>query len=397
MHATFNHNWYNNRQETLIVDNPLVAFDQVYRPAAGTVPATGGTSRALFIGPPDNSADRGSLGALLKFKRQTRLSADVAIGRWTQNAQLYPYTIFSLALTGTGAPASDPASLQFQSLDGKIDTTTLNFSVSSRPVDGLGLRARYRSYDLDNKTPAIPRIGSLSASPDRVWSNTNLATDPWAYVTASPYGYKTARFDASASYDIKALTLEAAYRHSKIDRTYREAERRSWTGYTLAAVLRTKRLAARPRFPRRFLAQPHGAEVTAATRLPVRRGQSATPPGSASTWRSRRSSKVAFVLSYLRRNDEYTNPDAVAGVPGTAYGLIEAKYDTFTGEVDFTPSARFDARRLLHLREEPQHDAGLLGRHDAPRPAQLRGKRQDRHVRRQRHLPARAGQVGRSS
>jgi hypothetical protein len=341
LHATFNHNWYNNRQETLIVDNPLVAFDQPYRPAAGSTPATGGTSRALFIGPPDNSADRGSLGALLKFKRQTRVTAEVALGRWTQNEQLYPYTIFSLAPTGTGAPASDRGSLQFQALDGKIDTTTLNFSFSSRPVEGLGVRARYRSYDFDNKTPVIPRVGSLSASPDRLWSNTNLGETPLGYVTASPYGYKTGRFDVSASYDFKPLTLEAAYRHSKIDRTFREAEGTSLDGYTLAAVLRTSDwLNVRASFDDSSR-EPHGEHVTAATRLQAdEQKRDSTRIGV--DLEVTPSSKIAFILSYLRRKDEYTNPDAVAGVPGSAYGLLEAKYDSFTGEIDLTPGERFE-------------------------------------------------------
>lgn len=339
LHATFNHNWYNNRQETLTIDNPLIAVDQVYRAAAGAVPATGGSSRALFIGPPDNTADRGSVGAMFKFARQTRLAADVAIGRWTQNAQLYPYTIFSLAPTGTGAPASNPASLQFQSLDGKIDTTTLNFSFSSRPVAGLGLRARYRSYDLDNKTPARVHVGSLARSPDRVWANATFG--PLGYLTASPYGYKTDRFDASASYDIKALTLEGAYRHSKTDRTYREAEETTLDGYTLAAILRTSDWLSIRASLDDSSREPGGAHVTASTRLPAdeaNRDSSRVGVDVEIT----PSSKVAFMLSYIRRNDEYTNPDAVAGVAGTAYGLIEATYDSFTGEVDLTPSERFE-------------------------------------------------------
>jgi putative beta-barrel porin MtrB/PioB len=341
VHATFNHNWYNNRQETLIVDNPLVAFDQVYRPAAGPIPATGGTSRALFIAPPDNSADRGSLGALLKFARQTRVTAELALGRWKQDAQFYPYTIFSLAPTGTGAPASDPASLQFQSLDGKIDTTTLNLSFSSRPVEGLGLRARYRSYDLDNKTPPTPIIGSLSASPDRVWSNTNLAETPLGYLTRSPYGYKTARFDVSAAYDIKALTLEGAYRHIKTDRTYREAEESTLDGFTIAAILRTRDwLNVRASFDDSSRT-PGGPGVTAATRLPSDEAERDSTRVGVDV-EVTPSSKVAFILSYLRRKDEYTNPDAVAGVPGSAYGLLDAKYDSFTGEIDLTPSARFE-------------------------------------------------------
>jgi hypothetical protein len=339
LHATFNHNWYNNRQETLIVDNPLVAVDQVYRAAVGAVPATGGTSRALFIAPPDNSADRGSLGALFKFARQTRLTADVALGRWTQNAQLYPYTIFSLALTGTGAPASDRASLQFQSLNGKIDTTTLNFSASSRPVEGLGLRARYRRYDLDNKTPVIPRVGSLSASPDRVWSNTNLATEPLGYVTASPYGYQTARFDVSAGYDFQALTLEGAYRHSTTDRTYREATEATLDGFTLAAILRTRDWLHVRASLDDSSRTAGGANVTAATRLPADEAQRDSTRVGVDV-EVTPSARAAFVLSYVRRNDQYHNPDAVAGVSGTAYGLLEAKYDSFTGEIDLTPSPR---------------------------------------------------------
>jgi hypothetical protein len=341
VHATFNHNWYNNRQETLVVDNPLVAVDQVYRPAAGAVPASGGTSRALFIGPPDNTADRGSLGGLWKLARQTRLAADVAIGRWTQNAPLHPYTIFSLALTGTGARASDRSALQFQSLNGRIDTTTLNLSASSRPVEGLGLRARYRRYDLDNETPPIPRVGSLSGSPDRAWSNTNLASEPLGYITARPYGYKTARFDTSASYDIQALTLEGAYRHIQTDRTYREVEEATLNGITLAAVLRTSDWLHVRASLDDSSRTPHGTHVTAATRLPAdEQERDSTRIGA--DLEVTPSSKVAFVLSYLRRKDGYKNPDAVAGVPGTAYGLLEAKYDSFTGEVDLTPTERFE-------------------------------------------------------
>lgn len=340
LRASFNHNWYNNRQETLIVDNPLVALDQPYVAAAGTVPARGGTSRALFIGPPDNSADRGSLGALLKFARQTRLSADIAFGRWRQNAQLHPYTIFSRAVTGSGAPADATSSLQFQSLDGKINTTTLNLSFSSRPVEGLGVRARYRKYDLDNKTPAIRRVGSFSASPDRVWSNT-AATEPLGYLTASPYGYKSDRFDASASYDIKDLTLEAAYRHSKVDRTYREAEIGKLNGITLAAVLKVKDwVHLRGSFDDSSRTAG-GPGVSAATRLPAdeaRRDSTRVGVDLELT----PTSKLAFVFAYVRRNDEYKNPDAVAGVAGTAYGLLQAKYDSFTGEIDLNPSARVD-------------------------------------------------------
>jgi putative beta-barrel porin MtrB/PioB len=339
VHAAFNRNWYNDRQETLVVDNPLVAFDQVFRAAAGAIPATGGTSRALFINPPDNSANTGSFGGLLKLAKQTRVAADLSIGRWTQNAQLYPYTIFSAAVTNTGAPADSTSSLQFQSLDGKINTTNVSLLFSSRPVEGLGLRARYRLYDFANKTPAIPRVGSFAASPDRVFSTTNLTTEPLGYPTASPYSHKRGRFDLAASYDVKALTLEAAVRHTKLDRTFRDVEETSETGFTFAAVYHTGDWLNVRGSVDDASRSASGSELTATTRLMSDEAErdstrvgfdvEVTP-----------NAKVSFLVAYSRRNDDYQNPDAVTGVAGTAYGLRNAKYDMFTGEIDLTPGER---------------------------------------------------------
>ena len=110
---------------------------------------------------------------------------------------------------------------------------------------------------------------------------------------------------------------------------------------TLAAVLRTSDwLNVRASFDDSSR-DPFGADVTDATRLQSdEQKRDSTRIGV--DVEVTPSSKVGFVLSYLRRHDEYTNPDAVAGVPGTAYGLLEAKYDTFTGEIDLNPSERFE-------------------------------------------------------
>ena len=61
----------------------------------------------------------------LKFARQTRITADLAYGQWTQNAAFLPYTINAAVFTPSGAPANAVSSLQRASLDGKIDTTDL--------------------------------------------------------------------------------------------------------------------------------------------------------------------------------------------------------------------------------------------------------------------------------
>ncbi len=340
-YAGFNHNWYNNRQETLVVDNPLVGVDQVYRAAAGTVPATGGSSRALFIGPPDNSANTVALGAQLKFARQTRIGADMALGRWSQNAALYPYTIFSLGLTGTGADASNRSTLQFSSLDGKINTTAATLLFTSRPVTGLGLRARFRRYDFDNRTAAIPRIGSFSASPDRLWSNTNLATEPLGYVTASPYSNKTDRLDASASYELGLVTVEGAVRHIAVDRTYREAETTTEKGLTLSAVVRAHELLhVRGTFDD-SARTAEGPELTGAKRLAADLAERDARRMGVNL-ELMPSGKVSVVVAWLRTDADYKNRNEVAGVSGTAYGLLNTKYDSYTGEVDFYPNERME-------------------------------------------------------
>lgn len=338
-YAAVNHNWYNNRQETLVVDNPLVAVDRPYVAAVGTTPATGGAARARFIGPPDNTANTYAVGGQLKFARQTRVGADVALGRWTQNAPLYPYTIFSLGTTGTGADASSRASLQMPSLNGKIDTTAATLLLTSRPVTGLGLRARFRRYDYDNRTPVVPRIGSFAASPDRLWSSTNLATEPLGYVTASPYSHTTDRVDVSVSYDLGPVTVEAAGREVRIDRTYREAERTTEKGGTVSAIYRANDLVhVRASFDDASR-DAEGPELSGGKRLgsdladrdATRAGLNVevTPVDS-----------LTFVVGWIRTKADYKNRDEVAGVADTAYGLLSTKYDSYTGEIDYSPSAR---------------------------------------------------------
>ena len=344
LQAGFHHNWYNNRQEVLLVDNPLRASDLAYTAASGAIPALGGPATARFTGPPDNSANSGSFGARLKFARQTRVSADVVMSRWRQNAQFYPYTINTTILTAPGgARADSTAALQKQSLDGRIDSTTLNLGLSSRPVTNLGVRARYRVYDMDNKTPAFVRLGSVGSAPDRSWTSVTLsAAVPYGFETANIYSHRTARFDASASYDIKDLTLEAAIRHSDIERTSREATEGSERGLTAAAVLRVSdKVHFRGSFDdaRR---KASGYDPSKSLGLQADESERETTRASLNL-ELNPTDKIGFVLAYTRRNDDYPNrPNRIAGVPNTQNGLLSAKYDLYTAEVMATPSERAD-------------------------------------------------------
>jgi hypothetical protein len=276
------------------------------------------------------------MGLASWFARQTR-SAPTSRRRWTQNEQLYPYAS-SPWVTGTGANGNDPASLHpVAGREDQHDGRHVLFT--SRPVAGLGLRAV--PLLRPNQTVAIPRVGSFSASPDRLWSNTNLAVEPLGYITASPYSNLTDRFDGSASYDIGMLTLEGAYRHVAIDRTYREADTTVEDGYTLAAIFRANEfLHIRGSFDDASRTA-EGHEITGSDRLPAdladrdaqRMGVNVELMPNA---------QVSFILGWVRTDADYKNRDEVAGVSGTAYGLLTDEYDSYTAEVDYMPNDRLE-------------------------------------------------------
>ncbi len=349
VHASFNRNVYNNRAETLIVANPFQAVDEVYRAASGPIPALGGPSSVRMINAPDNEASTGRAGFQLKFKRQTRLTGDVSLASWTQDAAFYPYTINSAILTDTGQPASDVSSLQQRSLNGKINTTTLNFSFSSRPIRGLGLRARYRSYDLSNKTSRWIINGDTSGSPDRSWGvEPPTAEAPYGYATANPYDSTTKRLTASVSYDFKFVTLEGSGRWADLTRTHREATSGNDTGFGLSALVHANDWvdvrAVVDRARRTAEGETiYGFQSDEAERKTLRTGVNIelTPLPN-----------LGVNVGYFRRKVDFPDrPDRVQvtsgapvpgaqPIPGTPSGLLEASYDSFTGEVDYTPSER---------------------------------------------------------
>lgn len=344
VHAAFSRNLYDNDAETLIIDNPFQAFDAPYTNASGSIPALGGPSRGFFVNAPDNEASTGSAGFLLKFARQTRVSGDVAIGRWTQNAAFYPYTLNSVVLTGTGQPANLVSSLQKPSLNGKIDTTTVNLNLWSRPVKELGIRASYRVHDLSNKTDRWVISGDTSPNPDRIWANTTITPDaPYGHATANPYDTKTERLQASANYDFGDLTVEGAFHNTKITRTYREATKGEDRGYLAAVIYRSSDMVS-------LRAKYEDITRTA-------EGETFYGFQADEAERDTKRASVAVIVSpiptldlsfdYGKRDVEYTNrPNRRATsagapeIPNTPVGLLDAKYDTYTVEVDFTPNDR---------------------------------------------------------
>jgi len=354
IHAAFNRNVYNNRAETLLVDNPFKSSDVLYTAAVGTTaPAYGGPGTIRFTTAPDNEASTFSGGLLLKFANMTRLTGDVAMSSWTQNAQFFPYSSNSTLLTPAGARTDNTSSLQQQSLNGKIDTTTLNFGFTSRPIEGLWLRLRYRSYELKSKTSRFVIAGDASGAPDRSWgaADTPTADEPYGHATAQNYDNSTKRFDGSVSYDFKALTLEAAYRYNKLTRSHREAASGKDQGYLFSALFHVNEwLGFRGSYSDMKRTASDGSTIYGymadeAERVTKRTGVDIelTPMDN-----------VSFTFAYFRKNDDYPNrPNRIAlasgvpiagaqPIPDTPSGLLFAKYDTYTGEFEVTPNERVE-------------------------------------------------------
>jgi hypothetical protein len=364
VHASFNRNIYDNRAETLIMDNPFMPGDVAYTAAVGTtIPPLGGPGRAMVVNAPDNEASTGKFGFMLKFKKQTRLWGDVGLSSWTQNAAFYPYTINSAVRTTAGAAANTVAALQMPSLNGKINTTSMNFAFSTRPVDGLGIRLRYRSYDLANKTSRWVITGDMSGSPDRSWGTVTASADaPFGHATANIYDTKTQRFEGIVSYDFKAFTIEGAGRWAKLERTSREAESGNDNGYSVSALYHaTDWLGFRAMLDQtKRTAEGHtiyGFQMDEAERKLTRTGVDVeiSPMDS-----------VSLTFAYFRRNVDFTGrPDRVpvsggvqiagtSAFPGTPSGLLETSYDSYTGEIEFNPSERVELSAYYSYEKDAQ-------------------------------------------
>jgi hypothetical protein len=342
VHASFARNLYDNRAETLTVDNPFIWFDTPYLGSAS--PTTGGGSRARWVNAPDNEASTGNIGFQLKFAKQTRVSGDLSMGWWTQNAAFYPYTINSAILTPTGARADQLSTLQRPSFDGKIDTTTINLVASSRPLENLGLRASFRSYDLTNKTNRFVLTGGVSENPDRDWVvYSPSAENPYGTPTANVYDHKTTRFTASATYDFGDLTLEGLARFASLERTSRESPGGDDNGFALTAIYHFRDWVD-------FRGTWDQAKRTA---------DGETLYGFHSDEAERETTSVSLQadftlpknfevsLAYSLRDVKYPNrPDRIAvsngapsagatPIPGTPSGLLDAKYDSFTVDLGY--------------------------------------------------------------
>ncbi len=339
------YNRFENAIDTLTFDNPFRSTDSTdatayLAPGAGSI---GGSSRGRVDLSPDNEAVTGSLGFLLRLPANSRFTADVSVSEWTQNDRFMAYTI-NTAITSP-LDADDPSTLPRRSLGGKINVFSQSYAFSSRPLPKLAITARYRSYDLENDTRRITFPGYVRF--DAVWEDISRIS--------VPYGYKRDQADVTVSYDLGPATVEGGYRYVKWDRTFRETHKTT-EGVFLAAVdLRLVSWAqlraayesgARNRSPYNAEEAEHasfGMPGPPANLQELRRFDQAkrdsdrfngllqlTPGGN-----------LTVSLSYVYGQEDYRREGVVAA-SGLRYGLLSVKNRSFTAEVDYSPSERWN-------------------------------------------------------
>jgi len=349
-------NRFGNKIESLTFDNPFRGVDSTDSGAyqAPGSASVGGASVGRMALPPDSESMIANASVMFKLRNRTRLTADVAIGELTQNKS--PFQAYSTN-TAIVSPlvAANPASLPARNLDGKADITSLNLYFTSQPVKDLSLTARFRGYEFDNQTPRTTFPGYVRF--DGYWNATPRIS--------VPYSYKNDRFDATVGYRFGNLALEGGFKHIKMERTFRETEDTKENGVSVSASLHTSDwLVLRGSYEKADRDFEHleieksehasfagPASVTnllavSPTALQTN-GQPLCAAGTICNLRydqSRKDSerigahvalspndKVTVSAGYLRTDDDYKE---------SAFGLISARFDSLSIDVDFTASEK---------------------------------------------------------
>ena len=281
--------------------------------------------------PPDNRALNLAAGIVYKLPHNSRLTADLGVGRWTQDEGFIPIT------TNEAIVEAKSVVLPRSSLDGKIGTTSFNAVFNTRPMKGFNVTARYRYYDLDNNTPRLTIPG---------YARFDAAWQPTARISV-PYSWTNNRAEVVASYDFKVVTVEGGLRRETMERTFRETGKTTEDIFHVAAdarpvtwaLLRASFELGKRDFDHYEFEHSEDAsfviEPTAPGNLPaLRRFDQAKRDTSRVVAMVQLTPFDALTVS-LNGVHYFDNYDK-----DSDYGLLKWRTDSYTAEADYTPTAR---------------------------------------------------------
>jgi MtrB/PioB family decaheme-associated outer membrane protein len=212
------------------IDN--MTWQNIYTSPSGTQETwtdTGGTTNRSYATygkrslSPDNKFHNVTATFGLDLPWESRLDGTAAFGFLRQDQTLLPYSTKATARSSTGGDGlawNDAAKLPRATAKGEINTKLYNLDYTISPISRLNLRAFYRFFDLDNRTPE-----------DQWWyvtQDTTGTTGSVNYVNkrksvAYEYNQKNLGLDTSYGFDFWRTSLGLAYERERVERHHRAA------------------------------------------------------------------------------------------------------------------------------------------------------------------------------
>ncbi|MBI2821432.1 MAG: MtrB/PioB family decaheme-associated outer membrane protein [Acidobacteria bacterium] len=197
---SYNLSLFRNDLDTLVWDQYLRLDD-----SANLGPARGRHALA-----PSNSAQVASATGALDLPLRSRLTSTFSYGLRLQDDRFVPHTINS-AIANSLALV-----LPADSLSGDVHTRLFNLQFMTHPLRSLSMKARYRMYDLDDRTPNLTFPGWVS-------TDLTLRTEPRDAVTSSRFSYTKHNAAAELAWrPALALSLKAGYEWERWNRDERQ-------------------------------------------------------------------------------------------------------------------------------------------------------------------------------
>ncbi|MBI4456288.1 MAG: MtrB/PioB family decaheme-associated outer membrane protein [Acidobacteria bacterium] len=199
---SYNLSLFRNDLDTLVWDQYLRRDDN-----ADLGPARGRHALA-----PSNSAHVGSITGALNLPWRSRLTSTFSYGLGFQNDRFIPPTINS-------AISNSPALvLPAESLRGDVHTRLLNLQFTIHPLRNVSMKARYRLYDFDDRTPNLTFPGWVS-------TDSVLRTEAIDRVTSSRFSYTKHNAGTEVGWrPLLPLSVKVGYEWERWNRDQRQRE-----------------------------------------------------------------------------------------------------------------------------------------------------------------------------
>lgn len=187
---------FHNRDSSITWDVPFLTSGALAYPTAARIGL-----------PPDNKYQHVNLSGGMTLPRSSRLSAIIELGRMSQDEAFLPFSTDDIG--GTAALKEDGSALPRSSADVEVDVMHATLNLASQLLPRLGVNARYRYYETDNKTPYTLF--------DRVINDT-VPQSTTEDIYSRPYDYARSRFEFGANYRFEGGTrLQGDYARESTD------------------------------------------------------------------------------------------------------------------------------------------------------------------------------------